>query len=658
MLQETGEKGRAQLTVYLFYVLAGNTSTDGTLDQCWVFNGVVRGIWYKYPTPSAAFWIGAPTQVQRFHDGGGEDGVRVASKKASTSVPQTKKAEGSGKEAPARNRRYIPDTIQTSDDESSAPQDHGSNKSLKPAANPAARKSKAPAATAETIPKVKSKPKKTIVIDDDDEDNVPSQSDGLEDEQSEAQSQSEPEDPVLDIERECAQIIQPKRQPVAPDPEALFSSDDDDRKPRHRRQAFSSSMGSMPPDTDIDFDFEVLHQDDEDDADEESEDEDEEAEEALVVTKPKMSVQQLKYEEEKPVIRSSKAAHPSKKAKANATAESDWHPIAQLTFPATGGGIKLLEQNETLKAVIKGAIHLHVYEISFKIGYEGTVSRAAVTRRLLRKCAKKHNDGSHIERRAKTDLIFVRGGNLRSALRNSAISKVATHYELNKPGTTPQQVRAIVKQLLSEQRYIFPYAAAPDPRAATSTNTNAAAADGSPSVATSVVPDHASTTNPQDNTEKVVQKSTSPKNPKSFVATLPFLAPAIVDVIHDVWWKTGKSLGFKHVNDLRSHRSDRPAEVVLPDAMICLAAANVWAALLAYETGCHVPAKDFSQDRLENTYTSFLAVLNTQRSASGARFFNKTMHELYLKVSHSVVVAETTGSTNNIICLPVDSDLD
>ncbi|KAJ6526344.1 hypothetical protein B0H19DRAFT_1084448 [Mycena capillaripes] len=195
--------------------------------------------------------------------------VKNASKKASTSVPQTKKAEGSGKEAPARNRRYIPDTIQTSDDESSAPQDHGSNKSLKPAANPAARKSKAPAATAETIPKVKSKPKKTIVIDDDDEDNVP--------------IPSEPEDPVLDIERECAQIIQPKRQPVAPDPEALFSSDDDDRKPRHRRQASSSSMGSMPPDTDIDFDFEALHQDDEDDADEEAEDSDEEAEEAQVV---------------------------------------------------------------------------------------------------------------------------------------------------------------------------------------------------------------------------------------------------------------------------------------------------------------------------------------------------------------------------------------
>ncbi|KAJ6553378.1 hypothetical protein B0H19DRAFT_1072830 [Mycena capillaripes] len=434
---------------------------------------------YKYPTPSAAFWIGAPTQVQRFHDEGGEDGVRVASKKASTSVPQTKKAEG-----------YIPDTIQTSDDESSAPQDHGSNKSLKPAANPAARKSKAPAATAETIPKVKSKPKKTIVIDDDDEDNVPSQSDGLEDEQSEAQSQSEPEDPVLDIERECAQIIQPKRQPVAPDPEALFSSDDDDRKPRHRRQASSSSMGSMPPDTDIDFDFEALHQDDEDDADEESEDEDEEAEEALVVTKPKMSVQQLKYEEEKPVIRSSKAAHPSKKAKANATAESDWHPIAQLTFPATGGGIKLLEQNETLKAVIKGAIHLHVYEISFKIGTRGRARRSTTMDLTLRGALKLTlYFCGHL-----APIIFVRGGNLRSALRNSAISKVATHYELNKPGTTPQQVRAIVKQLLSEQRYIFPYAAAPDPRAATSTNTNAAAADGSPSVATSVVPDHASTT--------------------------------------------------------------------------------------------------------------------------------------------------------------------
>ncbi|KAJ7867366.1 hypothetical protein B0H14DRAFT_345498 [Mycena olivaceomarginata] len=119
----------------------------------------------------------------------------------------------------------------------------------------------------------------------------------------------------------------------------------------------------------------------------------------------------------------------------------------------------------------------------------------------------------------------------------------------------------------------------------------------------------------------------------SFITTLPFHAPAIIDMIHDVWWSTAKALGFKHVKDLISHRIDRPGEIVLPDAMICLAGANIWAALLAYETGRYVPAKDFSQDRLENTYTSLLEVLNKQRNGLSAKFFNNTMHELYLKVS-------------------------
>jgi hypothetical protein len=88
-------------------------------------------------------------------------------------------------------------------------------------------------------------------------------------------------------------------------------------------------------------------------------------------------------------------------------------------------------------------------------------------------------------------------GNVRTALRNSAISKVATHYELNKPGTTPSQVRSIVKQLLDQQRYILPYAQAPTPRAATSANPDATLAGPRQADPTSVTPDNTSP-NPQD----------------------------------------------------------------------------------------------------------------------------------------------------------------
>ncbi|KAJ7789249.1 hypothetical protein B0H14DRAFT_2718827 [Mycena olivaceomarginata] len=610
--------------------------------------------------------------------------VQKPSKKAPKKISQIKNShedKGNGKTIAARKRQYLPDVIQSSDDDSSAPQEHASIKS-KSTASSAARKKSQPVGTAETAIKARSKLKKKVVSDDDGNNSL-GQSDGEEDEQSDAQSQSEPEDaPVLDIELEGAQIIELQHQSVAPGPKEFFQSDDDDQpKPRHRRQASSSSVGSMPPDTDFDFDLEERHENDEDDEDnkndeaERDEEEEEEEEEVEVPVKPKMSAQQLKYEDEKPAIRSSKVIQSSqvKKAKADPTAESDWHPTARIVFPATGGNIKLLDQNGTLKAVTRLVIDLHLYEIAFKAGYEGTVSRSAASRRLIRKSAKKRPDGSHIGERARRDLgfcahlapiIFARGGNVRTALRNSAISKVATHYELNKPGTTPSQVRSIVKQLLDQQRYILPYAQAPTPRAATSANPDATLAGPRQADPTSVTPENTSpnpqdtSTNPQDNAgAKNMQKPTNAaKVNKSFITTLPFHAPAIIDMIHDVWWSTAKALGFKHVKDLISHRIDRPGEIVLPDAMICLAGANIWAALLAYETGRYVPAKDFSQDRLENTYTSLLEVLNKQRNGLSAKFFNNTMHELYLKVSHSAVVADTSSSANNVICLPIDSD--
>ncbi|KAJ7606272.1 hypothetical protein DFH06DRAFT_1486910 [Mycena polygramma] len=216
-----------------------------------------------------------------------------------------------------------------------------------------------------------------------------------------------------------------------------------------------------------------------------------------------------------------------------------------------------------------------------------------------------------------------------TALRKAATSTVATHYELNKTGTTPSQVRSIVKQLLKEQRYILPYAATP-PRNANTVD-NADAADDNAAV-----------------TQEII---------KTFVPDLPFHAPALVDLIHETWWHTTRALGFKYVKELTSNRADRPHEIVLPDAMICLAGCNMWAALMAYQTGRHVPAPEFSQARLEGTYNSLLAVLEKQRAGSSAKYFNTTMHKLYLKVSQSPDVAmEASGSANSAICLPVDSD--
>jgi hypothetical protein len=53
--------------------------------------------------------------------------------------------------------------------------------------------------------------------------------------------------------------------------------------------------------------------------------------------------------------------------------------------------------------------------------------------------------------------IFARTSRHRNEIKNAVISKVAVHYELQKDGITPSQVRFKVKRLLNNQQYIFAY---------------------------------------------------------------------------------------------------------------------------------------------------------------------------------------------------------
>jgi hypothetical protein len=105
---------------------------------------------------------------------------------------------------------------------------------------------------------------------------------------------------------------------------------------------------------------------------------------------------------QKSVIRSSKALPASN----TPSPETDWHQSARIVFPANGGVIKLLQQNDPLKGIIRSAIALHLYRISFEEGYEPNTSRSTIARRVLRLAAKKDPRGSHIQARAKNDLAF------------------------------------------------------------------------------------------------------------------------------------------------------------------------------------------------------------------------------------------------------------
>ncbi|KAJ7094932.1 hypothetical protein C8R44DRAFT_381361 [Mycena epipterygia] len=155
----------------------------------------------------------------------------------------------------------------------------------------------------------------------------------------------------------------------------------------------------------------------------------------------------------------------------------------------------------------------------------------------------------------------------------------------------------------------------------------------------------------------LTKPSKTSANLKAFLINSPFHAPAIIDLIHETWWSSPKALGFKYVSMLKSHRKDRPSEVTLPDAMICMAGAHVWAALQPWQTGHYILAPEFSQGRLKGTYKSLLDILHRQRASASSKTFNKVMHDLYLRVSGSQAGPATAlGSVNNVICLDIDSD--
>ncbi|KAJ7867554.1 hypothetical protein B0H14DRAFT_3588673 [Mycena olivaceomarginata] len=207
-------------------------------------------------------------------------------------------------------------------------------------------------------------------------------------------------------------------------------------------------------------------------------------------------------------------------------------------------------------------------------------------------------------------------------LRNLSISTAATHYELNKTGLTASHIRSIVKQLITDQQYIFPFAAVPVEKGLVASD------DASESATTFVTAD------------VPITKPAKVAALKAFATDQPFQAPLIVDLIHETWWKGPKALGFKYIKELKSHRVDRPSEVGLPDPMVCAAGAYAWA-----------------QELLESTYKALEDFIKQQRDGKSSKSFNKAMHDLYLRSSRSQSATVTSsGSANNVVTLAIDSD--
>ncbi|KAJ7221207.1 hypothetical protein C8J57DRAFT_1482478 [Mycena rebaudengoi] len=359
----------------------------------------------------------------------------------------------------------------------------------------------------------------------------------------------------------------------------------------------------------------------------------------------KPSAQQLKYDEEKPQMRTVGTVTAESKP------ERAWPQSTHIVWPSKGGGLKLRDQNNLMQAVLKESMEGALCNLIFDDSYPTIESRPKFCQTLIRKAAKKIGTGATpIGKRAKHDLdfcaslaslILTRASNLRADIKNSATSRVAVHYEFNKTGTTDKDIRKITRLLLANQQYIFPYREAP---AASKAVVTAAA--------------NTDEVDTADNDDTTAAAPSTPEKPiKLFKLDLPFHAPAISDVIHDVFFRSGKSLGHKYLDRIVSTRTDRPREKVLPEPLVCVVSANIWAAIVAWKSGRHVAGTEFSQALLEGAYRKHMDDMKDMRTGNSKKTFHKLMHELFVKASQTRTGFITgSGSAANIVTLAIDDD--
>ncbi|KAJ6484745.1 hypothetical protein C8R45DRAFT_999223 [Mycena sanguinolenta] len=245
-------------------------------------------------------------------------------------------------------------------------------------------------------------------------------------------------------------------------------------------------------------------------------------------------------------------------------------------------------------------------------------------------------------------LIYARFTKSRNDICNLSLQKVAGHYKLTKPGITSRPVCMKVQALETDHKFIYayhpdhPFPVGPDPPAAPASEANpvASVTSGAP-----VIPVASVKRNNRDDL-------------KHFKVNGPFLAPIISEICRDTWFNNSKAFGFKPENTklMVSHCKELPNEKELPASMISLVGTIVLASIMTYSTGQCLPASEFSQSRLEDTYLALMEMIDGQRTQSNpakVKAFHKVMHQLYLDASNSKgpVRSAPSGSAANVMQL-------
>ncbi|KAJ7767849.1 hypothetical protein B0H14DRAFT_3509735 [Mycena olivaceomarginata] len=369
---------------------------------------------------------------------------------------------------------------------------------------------------------------------------------------------------------------------------------------QHSRRSSGSSKGASEYDIPHETDFETDEHADREDSDE--------------------NEVELEPAPKKPNVRASR--RPAVKSETAAFAETDWDRTCRLKFPNGRGELKLLDQTTIVQDVVREAMVVGNRDMVCKKAYGDDVSRGIGSQNLLRRAAKRLGVRADlVYMRARADiqfcrhlapLIFARFAKSRNDIRNLSLQKVAGLYELTKPGITSRS----------------------DPPAPP--------ASGADPVTSPVVP----------------VKHSNRDDLKYFKVNGPFLAPIISEICRETWFHNSKAFGFKPENMklMVSYCKELPNEKELPASMIGLVGTIVFASIMTYSTGRYLPASEFSQSRLEDTYLALVQMIDGQRTQSNpakVKAFHKVMHQLYLDASNSKGPTRSapSGSAANVMQL-------
>ncbi|KAJ7310176.1 hypothetical protein DFH08DRAFT_944109 [Mycena albidolilacea] len=283
--------------------------------------------------------------------------------------------------------------------------------------------------------------------------------------------------------------------------------------------------------------------------------------------------------------------------------ESSWDMSARIAFPAPGKDIRLNDQTEEVKLVLRGGIKLIKTVLVIEDAYPPILSRSGLGKAYMVAATDNVPEAVHIKGRLLvdpkfaamlSDILIDRVNIFRGAVKKVTVNIAPGHYKL--AGLPPARTKQVIEDLLKDHRYIFP-------------------------------------ADPVSN---------------RLQTELPFRHPAIVAVIKQGVFTGQFKANVEHL--FVSTSKNHPKRVELPDPMVSLAATAIYAALVEYRlTGEHQNI-NFTEAAYEDTYRNHMKTLADTRTYAPVAL-HKVLHALYNDVTEARSVQPSASSSATLINL-------